>query len=144
MIRRLCPWLLLLFAPLCSCILLAQLQVLGNISGQLRIARGDTPSRQIIVELQLHGATINSMYTDAQGHFGFNNLELNPYHIVINDEAYYPVDELVVVSPEAPNRIIQIILRPREEKKKDDPMGSRVTGGNPFLVDPANYNRALS
>ena len=128
MLRRFCPWLLLPLTLLLPGTLLAQLPVLGNIIGQIRIARGDPPSRQIIVELQLRGATVNSVYTDAQGHFGFNNLELNPYHIVINDEAYYPVDELVVVSPEAPNRIIQIILRPREDKKKDDPMGARAIG----------------
>src|SRR5256885_10374899 len=141
MIRRLCPWLLLLFAPLYSCILLAQLQLLGAISGQLRIAGGDTPSRQIMVELRLHGATINSMYTDAQGHFGFNNLEGNPYHIVINDEAYYPVDELVNLRPENPNFYLQIVLRLREQPKKDDTLGTRARGGNPYLVDPADYNK---
>ena len=141
MIRRLCPWLLLLFAPLYPCILLAQLQLLGAISGQLRIAGGDTPSRQIMVELRLHGATINSIYTDAQGRFGFNNLEGNPYHIVINDEDYYPVDELVNLRPENPNAYLQIVLRLREQPQKDDPLGARARGGNPYLVDLADYNK---
>jgi tetratricopeptide (TPR) repeat protein len=142
MIRRLCPWFLLLFAPLYCCILLAQIQVLGTIGGQLRIAGGDTPSRQMMVELRLHGATINSVYTDAEGHFNFNNLEGNPYRVVINDEAYYPVEEVVNLRPEIrPNVYLQISLRPREQAIKSDPIGARASGANPYLVDPADYNK---
>jgi tetratricopeptide (TPR) repeat protein len=138
---RLCPWFLLLLGPLYSSVLPAQVQTLGSISGQLRVAGGDTPSRQIMLELRLHGAAINSIYADAQGRFGFNNLEANPYHIVINDEAYYPVDELVDLNPAAPNRIVQISLRLRDATKKDDPVGARASGGNPYLVDLADYNK---
>lgn len=141
MIRRLLPWFILLFAPLYSCTLFAQLAQLGSISGQLRIARGDTPAHQVLVELRLRGATINSVYTDAQGRFGFGNLEANPYHLVINDEAYYPIDQLVSLRPESPNTYLQIFLRTREETKKVDPVGPRPSGGNPFLVSPGEYNK---
>ncbi len=139
--RRLCPWFVLLFAALHSCILLAQLELLGAISGQLRMASGDTPSHQIMVELQLHSTTINAVYADAQGRYGFNNLPGNTYHVVIHDEAYYPVDELVNLRPENPNTYLQIFLRPREQPKKDDPLGARASGGNPYLVDPGDYNK---
>lgn len=94
-----------------------------------------------MVELRLHDNTINSTYTDSQGHFGFGNLVGNPYHIVVNDEAYYPVDELVDLRPEAPVANLQIFLRPRENTKKEDPLGIRALGGNPYLVDPSDYNK---
>ena len=80
------------------CPLLAQQQV-GGIGGQVRIAGGDFPPHQIVVELRFRGATINSTYADAQGHFAFSELEPDPYRIVINDEAYYPVDESVNLRP---------------------------------------------
>jgi Flp pilus assembly protein TadD len=143
MIRRLSlyPGLLLPFMLLHACTLFAQLPVLGSIGGEIQIARGDFPPHQIMVELRLHGGAVNSVYTDAKGSFSFNNLNANPYHVVINDEGYYPVDELVVVSADAPNRIVQIVLRPREETRKDDPMGARASGSNPDLVNPADYNK---
>jgi tetratricopeptide (TPR) repeat protein len=141
MVRRLFPWFLLSSVVLYSCLLFAQLQVLGTVSGQLRITAGDTPPRQIMVELRLHGAAINSVYTDAQGRFAFPNLELNPYHVVVNDDAYYPVDELVNIRQESPTVYLQIYLRPREQANKNDPIGARASGGNPFLVAPADYNK---
>lgn len=143
MIRRryLYPWFLLPFMLLHAYTLLAQLQLLGGIGGRIRIASGDSPTHQIMVELRLHGATVNTVYADAEGRFAFTNLEANPYHVVINDEAYYPVDELVDLKPLPANAFVQIVLRPREEKKKDDPMGTRAFGSNPDLVDPADYNQ---
>ncbi|MGD0790562.1 MAG: tetratricopeptide repeat protein [Terriglobales bacterium] len=140
-LRRLRPWLLVPFTLLLAGPLAAQLQQLGKIVGQIRIARGDSPAHQILVELRLHGGTVNSVYADVQGHFGFDSLEGNTYHVVINDDAYYPVDELAIVNPEAPNTIVQITLRPREDQKKDDPMGARASGSNPDLVSPADYNK---
>jgi tetratricopeptide (TPR) repeat protein len=140
MIRRLFPCLLLLLAPLYSCILLAQLELLGAISGQLRVAPGgDSPSHQIMVELQLHGPTIYTVYSDAQGRFGFNNLPGNTYHVVINDAEYYPVDESVILRPENPNFYLHIVLRRREQPKKEDSV--RASGSNPYLVGPADYNK---
>jgi tetratricopeptide (TPR) repeat protein len=142
MIRRLYPRLLLALALLLPGTLVGQIQVLGKIFGQIRIARGDSPPHQIMVELRLHGATVESMYADMQGHYGFMNLQANEYHVIINDEAYYPVDERVAVNPDVqPYNMLQIILRPREDQKKADPMGARASGSNPDLVNPADYNK---
>jgi Tfp pilus assembly protein PilF len=144
MIRRFClypyPSLLLLFLVSLSCTLPAQLQPLGNVTGRIQVAGGDVPSHQILVELRLRGATVNSVYADAEGYFSFASLEPNSYHIAIEDEGYYPADILAVVNPETPNTMVQIILRAREEPK-NDPMGARASGSNPNLVNPADYNK---
>jgi Flp pilus assembly protein TadD len=147
MIRRfyLCPSpclsFLLLFAVLFPRVLTAQVQPLGNVTGRLEVAGGDAPSHQVMVELRLRGATMNSVYADAQGYFSFAGLEPNPYHIVINDEAYYPVDVREDVNPETPNNRVQIYLRAREAPTKDDPISVRSSGANPYLVNPADYNK---
>jgi len=143
MIRRFCfyPALLLLFIVFVSCTLPAQLQMLGNVAGRIQVAGGDVPSHQILVELRLRGATVNSVYADAQGQFSFSSLPPNPYSIVIEDEAYYPVEVRAEVHPEIPTTVVQITLRPREAPKKNDPIGSRASGSNPNLVMPADYNK---
>ena len=144
MIRRLRPFLLVVLALLLPGSLVAQQQLTAKIIGQIRIAAGDFPPRQILVELQLHGATIDSAYADSEGRFGFGNLTTGEYHVVINDETYYPVDERASVNPDwSPFTMVQIVLRLREEKKKADPMGARASGGNPYLVDPADYNKRI-
>jgi tetratricopeptide (TPR) repeat protein len=142
MLRRLGSCLLVVLALLLPCALGAQLQQFGRIIGQVRIARGDVPPHQILIELQHRGAAMDDVYADAQGHFGFLNLPGGEYHVIINDEAFYPVDERVNVNPDVnPYTMVQIALRPREEKKKDDPMGARPSGSSPYLVDPADYNK---
>ena len=141
MIRRLFPGRLLPLALFLPGVLVAQVEQSGNITGEIRISKGDFPTHQILLELRLHGGTVNSGYADMQGHFGFDNLQGNTYHLVINDEAYDPVDEPVVVSPYAPNAFVRITLRPRQPQKTDDPLGARALGVNPYLVDPADYNK---
>jgi len=96
-----------------------------------------------MVELTLRGAAINTIYADTEGRFGFFNLAANPYHVIIRDDDYYPVDELANVDPiAAPFTMIQISLRPREkEKTPSDPAGRRAGGSNPYLIDPTEYNR---
>ncbi|MBZ5615807.1 MAG: tetratricopeptide repeat protein [Acidobacteriia bacterium] len=143
MIRRfyLYPSLLLLFLVFFPRTLPAQLQPLGNVTGRLQVANGDVPSHQVLVELRLRGATMNSVYADAEGYFSFASLEPNPYHIVINDDAYYPVDVREDVNPETPNNRVEIYLRAREDPKKSDPISGRASGSNPNLVDPADYNK---
>jgi Flp pilus assembly protein TadD len=133
---------LLVFALLLPATVDAQLQQLGRIIGQVRIARGDFPPHRILVELRLRGGAVDSQYADVQGRFGFNNLPPNEYRVVINDDDYYAVDERVNVNPDfSPYAMVQIWLRPREDKNKDDPIGTRASGGNPYLVDPADYNK---
>jgi tetratricopeptide (TPR) repeat protein len=142
MLRRLGSCLLVVLALLLPCALGAQLQQFGRIIGQIRVSRGDVPPHQILVELQHRGAAMDDVYADAQGHFGFLNLPGGEYHVIINDEAFYPVDERVNVNPDVnPYTMVQIALRPRENVKKDDPLGARASGGNLYLVDPADYNK---
>jgi tetratricopeptide (TPR) repeat protein len=85
---------------------------------------------------------MDDVYADAQGHFAFLNLPGGEYHVIINDQDYFPVDERVNVNPDVnPSTMVQIILRPRENVSKDDPMGARASGGNPYLVDPSDYSK---
>jgi tetratricopeptide (TPR) repeat protein len=141
MARRICLFLPLawLFFPL---LLLGQQTELGNIFGQLRVVRGDFPSHQIMVELRYRGATISSMYADTGGKFGFDNLVGGEYHIIINDEAYEPVDERVILHPEpVGNAMAFITLRPRLNASPAEQLPPRASGSNPYLVDPADYNK---
>jgi tetratricopeptide (TPR) repeat protein len=131
--------------PLCSLIFLfsalAFPQDNGRVIGQVRVVRGDFPSHAVMVELQLHGATVTSMYTDGEGRFGFYELQSNLYHVIVNDADYYPVDEQVNLNlMESQFAMAQIQLRPRE-KKNADPLDKQVAGSNPFIVDTAEYNK---
>lgn len=99
--------LVLVAAPLACC------QQSGSIVGVIRVVRGDFPE-QVLVNLQVHGATIQSSYTDGEGRFGFNALYANVYHVVINDDHYQPADEKVELKPDIqPIYILQITLSPR-------------------------------
>jgi len=71
MIRRLRPIVVALFV---AGTLAAQTQPIGKIIGQIRIAGGDFPPHQILVELRLHGGAIGSEYADTDGRFTFSNL----------------------------------------------------------------------
>ena len=134
--------LLLLFGSLLLSVSpLSAQQSLGRIIGQLRVTKGDFPPHQIMVELQLHGSALTSVYADDQGRFGFYNLEANPYHVVINDPAFRPVDELANVNPIVSSfNMVQISLDPRDDVKQA-PASNRTGGSNPYLVDPADYSR---
>ncbi len=74
-------------------------QGLSSIVGQLRVVRGDFPSHQILVELRFRGSAINSVYADGDGKFSFYNLVGGEYHVIINDEAYYPLDDRFALNP---------------------------------------------
>jgi len=88
-------WVKISISLILSCLLSVPVfaQEAGRIIGQIRVTKGDSPPHSILVELQLRGATINSAYADTQGRFGFYELESNLYHIIVNDDDYYPVDE---------------------------------------------------
>jgi len=116
-------------------------QGVGTIVGQIHVVKGDFPAHPIMVELQVRGATINSAYADNQGRFGFHELVSNLYHVIVNDEDYYPVDEQANLNlEESQSTMVQVFLRPRE-KKTADPLAKQVAGSNPYIVDPADYNK---
>lgn len=119
-----------------------QQQQLSKIVGQLRVARGDFPSHPVLIELQFRGSAINSAYADSDGKFGFYNLVGGEYHLIINDEAYYPVDDRLIVSPDVSGIVMALLtLRPRETTQARDPAGTRAAGSNPSLIDLGEYNK---
>src|SRR4029077_1625670 len=130
----------LVFLLIVSPALPAQQTSVGSIIGELHLSRGDFPGR-IFVELQLRSATIASVYSDDQGKFGFTGLGSNPYHVVIHDERFYPVDQLVALDTSVSiMSMAQISLTLREPVKKE-PLPNREPGSNPYLIDPAEYRQ---
>lgn len=114
---------------------------MGKIIGSVRIAKADFPPSPVLVTLELRGASMESVYTDGQGRFGFYALAANQYRVTINDEAYQPVAQDVSVYPDVePMNFVQFFLVPRENKKSD-PATGQVPGNNPYLIDPAQYLR---
>src|SRR5258706_5723250 len=84
---------------------------------------------------------IGSAYPDGQGRFGFFNLVSNEYKVMITDDAYNQESVITVVNPSnSPMNFVQFTLTPRPTAKKD-PLPGRVGGSNPYLIDPAEYNR---
>src|SRR5438105_14821681 len=101
----------------------------GNIIGELHLSRGDFPGR-IFIELQLRGATLASAYSDDEGKFGFYGLGSNPYHVVIHDERFYPVDKLVELTTSiSAASMAQISLPPRQTAQRE-PLANREQGSN--------------
>jgi tetratricopeptide (TPR) repeat protein len=116
----------------------AQQVGVGSIVGELHLSRGDFPGR-IFIELQLRRATIASIYSDDQGKFGFVGLGSNPYHVVIHDERFYPVDKLVELNTSiSATSMAQISLTPRETNETET-LPNREPGSNPHLIDPSDY-----
>ena len=89
----------------------------GSIVGRIRIAPGNEINSPILVTLSSRGETVNSVYTDNEGHFGFSGLPGNLYHVVVNEEGYLPVEEDVSVDPVTTSmKIVTIYLVPSEAK----------------------------
>ena len=139
---RLPVWSVLLISLfLTSHVRAQQANTLGKIIGNIQVLRGDFPEYPVLVSLEMRGAPINSAYTDGQGRFGFYNLVANQYTITVNDGAYEPFSETINVIPDTlAVNFARVMLIPRATAKKD-PLPSRVQGSNPYLIDPAEYNR---
>jgi tetratricopeptide (TPR) repeat protein len=89
----------------------------------------------------MRGSPIGSAYCDDQGRFGFYSLVANEYRVSVDDDAYEPVSETTELNPDvSPVNFVQLTLVPRPNAKKD-PLPGRVEGSNPYLIDPAEYNR---
>lgn len=114
---------------------------MGRLIGDIRVSPGGTPSHRVLVSLEMRGTPIESVYTDDQGRFGFYSLIANEYRVTVNDDAYEPAAETVRVDPSiSPTSFVQVMLVPRKNGK-NDPLPPRLSGSNPYLVDPAEYYR---
>jgi tetratricopeptide (TPR) repeat protein len=126
---------LLPFFPVC---LVAQQY--GSIGGELHAARTDFTGR-VLIELRLHGSPITSEYTDEQGKFSFPLVTNNLYHIVVNDDRFYPVDQQVSVDLSVSAlTMVEISLIPRAQPAPHE-SADRNKGSNPYIVDTQEYRR---
>jgi tetratricopeptide (TPR) repeat protein len=115
----------------------------GSIIGHVRVSPGNEIRSPVLVTLQSRGATVNSVYTDDEGQFGFSGLLPNLYYVVIDEKEYQPVQEQVAIDPiTATLRIVNINLTPRKLRNDDS---REVKGGtNPHLTDLAEYTKHFS
>jgi tetratricopeptide (TPR) repeat protein len=119
----------------------AQAIQLGKIIANIRADRGDFLSHRVLVSLEMRGSVVATAYSEDGGRVGFYNLVPNEYRVTVNDEAYEPFNVRVEVDPtKAPMNFVQITLVTRRGAKKDS-LPARVGGSNPYLIDPAEYNR---
>lgn len=108
--------------------------------GQVWVVRGDSPPEPVMVTLQARGITVNSTFTDAEGRFAFYGLPSNLYHILVNDSKYQPVEMQVTVNPAISSMArVQVSLYPVEPSKPETTTQPPASGGNPYLVDVADY-----
>ncbi len=116
-------------------------QTLGNVVGHISVLRGDTPSEPVLVTLEVRGAPMDSVYADSSGTFGFHGLEPNPYYVVVNDDHYEPVRQMVVIDPaqQAPTVYVEITLVPRKKDKPDAAASPNPKGSNPDMIDVREY-----
>jgi Tfp pilus assembly protein PilF len=119
----------------------AQQQTLGSVIGHVRIARGDAPPERVLVQLQFRGSTIQSMYTDSQGIYGFHNLSPNPYYIVIEDDHYQPVRMVAEIAALqlAPVIFVDIILVAKPDASNEEKVPGKSAGANPNITDVREY-----
>lgn len=138
--RRIAILLPCLALLVCSRLLLAQLSG-GSIVGQVRVSPGNELPQPVLITLESRGITITTVYTDGQGHFGFNGLAGNIYHIKIDDEAYLPVSEPALIDPDTTSiRMVNIFVTPRNKEKSES---RSTTGGNPNLTSSADLKKSF-
>jgi len=119
---------------------LGQAQV-GSVVGRVQVVRGDFPNHPILVELQLHGATMSSSYCDDEGRFGFYGLSSNLYRVIIRDDAFNPVDEEANLNLLISGQVMVMVRLVPKQSAKSETLTGRAGGSNPYLVDPKEYNR---
>lgn len=111
----------------------------GSIVGHVRVTPGTELPQPVLVNLEGRGTVVNTVYTDGEGRFGFNGLPGNIYHIRIDDEAYFPALETVVIDPETTSvRLVNIFLNPRKVEKTES---ATTTGGNPHLTSSEDLKK---
>jgi tetratricopeptide (TPR) repeat protein len=118
----------------------AEAQAAGSITGQVRIYPGNVINAPVIVSVEGHGSVVTTTYTDNEGRFGVNGLPPGQYHVVVKEDAYQPVDEVVRIDSVTSSTValVNIYLRPRESK---EPPAAPLKGANTQLITPAEYVR---
>jgi tetratricopeptide (TPR) repeat protein len=113
---------------------------LGSIIGRVRDERGEAPPQRILVDLELRGASMNSVYTDAQGTYGFHTLTPNSYTVRINDDQYEPVEKPAVIEATSmsPLIFVDITLTPR--KMANIEAQPQPSGSNLNIIDAHAYS----
>ena len=107
---------------------------------QLETSHGELPDRRIMVTLQFRGNTIATTFSDSEGKFSFSDLLANAYHILIDDEKFRLVDQIVEINPmlTAP-AMVRINLTPREGRAATAP----APGSNPNMVDSVEFTKQI-
>src|SRR5581483_6120459 len=120
---------------------LAQQQTLGSIVGHVRVTRGGAPPERILVTLEFRGATVQTVYTDSQGTYGFHTLPPNPYFVVINDDNYQPErrEAEIVPSSLSPMVFVDFTLVPRNAQPEKASVPDKSNGANVNLTDVREY-----
>jgi len=116
-------------------------QTLGSIIGRLSLPRGGAPAENVLVLLQVHGGTVDSVYADSRGTYGFHNLPPNLYHVVINDDHYQLVNQEAAIVPSslAPVVFVDIILTPKANADDQNQEPSKNPGANPNMIDVREF-----
>jgi tetratricopeptide (TPR) repeat protein len=134
---RLMPFVLWLAASPQS---LAQ-EILGSIIGRALDERGQPPTQRVLVDLQLRGASMNSVYTDAQGTFGFHTLTPNSYIVSINDENYQTVQKVAVIEATSMSPMVFVEITLVAKKKESSPgVQPQPSGSNVNITDVREYS----
>ena len=116
-------------------------QDLGNIIGEVRINRVGLPSKQILINLQIREATINTTYADDSGRFGFYALPGGIYNLIVEDDDYLPEKVQAVVNPLVSQQTFVPITLTRKTSAANNSSQPRLPGGNPNVVDLRDYTR---
>ncbi len=114
---------------------------LGSVNGRLRISQGGPPPERILVLLQFRGSTIDTVYADSQGAYGFHNLLPNTYYVVINDDRYHAEQRQAFIpsSSLTPVAFVDITLIAKTPPKADDKVPQKSVGSNPNITDVREY-----
>jgi tetratricopeptide (TPR) repeat protein len=117
-------------------------QTLGSIIGRARDERGEAPVQRVLVTLELRGASMNSVYTDAQGTFGFHTLQPNLYTIHIDDDNYEPAEKNAVIEATtlSPVTFVDITLIPRKTAEAAPELRPQPSGSNLNIIDAREYS----
>jgi tetratricopeptide (TPR) repeat protein len=117
-------------------------QTLGSIIGRVRDEQGNAPPQRILVNLEFRGATMNSVFTDAQGTYGFHTLAPNPYTVSINDDRYEPVEKATVLEATSmsPLVFVDITLIPKKTGQSSGEIQPQPAGSNLNMTDAREYS----